>query len=63
MVSPDGKFFFFTSYKTETELYSNQSRSAEELVKRFDSIQNGLGNVYWVYIIVLSLDYLMKNSK
>lgn len=47
MMSPDGKYFFWTSYKSSpydaVTPYDYQS-----YLQRIDGIDNGLGNIYWI---------------
>lgn len=52
MLSPDGKYFFWTSYKS-SPMHSQTPRKYEEYVERLKSIDNGLGNIYWIDATVL----------
>jgi Tol biopolymer transport system component len=47
IVSPDGSHFFFTSYK-KSEASPGTPRTLEQLIGTYDSVDNGLGNVYWL---------------
>lgn len=50
-VSPDGKYFFFTSKRAAHADASNgvpAASTVEELTARYDLIENGLSNVYWL---------------
>lgn len=47
-VSQDEKYFFFTSLR-ESYLFSNRKRKQlSEVIQLSNSIENGLGNIYWV---------------
>jgi len=52
MVSPDGKYFFWTSYKS-SPLESSAGYTYEEYLKRIDGPDNGMGNVYWIQADIL----------
>lgn len=57
-VSPDGKYFFFTSKRIADPAPSGGAPAAltiEALTARHDAIENGLGNVYW-----LQSDFLQR---
>ena len=47
MMSPDGKYFFWTSYRTSS-FNAESPRNYEALEKRLKGTDNGLGNVYWI---------------
>ena len=47
-VSPDGKYFFFTSYRTIHKNYSEIPLTYEEKIRILNSPGNGLGDIYWV---------------
>ncbi len=47
-VSPDGKHFFFTSYRVSEQAKPNGRRELPQIVSDLDKIENGLGNVYWM---------------
>lgn len=47
-VSHDEKYFFFTSQR-ESYLFTNRKRKQyNEIIQLSNSIENGLGNIYWV---------------
>jgi len=52
MMSPDGKYFFWTSYRTSS-MSTTTPRTYEQFEKRLRSADNGLGNVYWIDAKVL----------
>lgn len=66
-ISPDGKYFFFTSDRTNFKRYSNKAFIYEELLKRNLTPGNGRGDVYWVdakVINSLKPDYIkLRNEK
>jgi len=47
-VSPDGKYFFFTSYRTIHKNYSKIPLTYEEKISILNSPGNGQGDIYWV---------------
>jgi hypothetical protein len=47
-VSPDGKYFFFTSYRSIHKPYSEKPLTYEEKIRILNSPGNGLGDIYWV---------------
>ena len=47
MISPDGKYFFWTSYKSSA-FESDQPYDYDSYLGRIDGIDNGLGNIYWI---------------
>jgi len=52
MLSPDGKYFFWTSYKAEP-LTNPQGYTYESYTNRLEGTMNGLGNIYWIDAEVL----------
>ena len=52
MMSPDGKYFFWTSYRS-SPLYTQQLRDYKGFEARLKGVDNGLGNVYWIDAKVL----------
>jgi Tol biopolymer transport system component len=48
MVSPDGKYFFFTSYRLSPEAKPVGRRNLETILQDFEKVENGMGNVYWM---------------
>jgi len=47
-VSPDGKYLFFTSYRTPHSEYSETALKYEEKIRILNSPGNGSGDIYWV---------------
>ena len=47
-VSPDGRYFFFTSNRTSFELYSDIPLTYERKLKILNSPGNGSADIYWV---------------
>jgi hypothetical protein len=47
-VSPDGKYFFFTSYRSIHKPYSDVPLTYEEKIRILNSYGNGQGDIYWV---------------
>ncbi len=47
MLSADGQYFFFTSYKSPKATVPTR-RTLEQIVDDFSKIENGLGNVYFM---------------
>lgn len=47
-VSPDGRYFFFTSNRSIHKNYSDSPLSFKEKIKILNSPGNGLGDIYWV---------------
>ena len=52
MLSPDGKYFFWTSYKTKP-MENPKGYSYQSYIDRLSKTDNGLGNVYWINAKVL----------
>jgi Tol biopolymer transport system component len=52
MISPDGNYFFWTSYRS-SPLHSKEPRTYEAYLQRLNNYDNGLGNVYWIKAEVL----------
>lgn len=52
MISPDGKFLFFTSEKDNFKPFSDSKMSLIDIENHYDSLLlkpiNGLGNIYWI---------------
>ncbi len=55
IVSPDGKYFFFTSERSFTATPLTTRLNYEQLMKQIRSVHNGLGDIYQVDIGVLKL--------
>lgn len=54
-VSPDGKYFFFTSKRVaDAGARPPAAATFEGLTATYDAIENGLGNVYWLKSDVLN---------
>lgn len=47
-VSPDGKYFFFTSQKSKIASYAEIRRDFATLIRDLNAPQNGLGDIYWL---------------
>lgn len=52
MLSPDGQYFFWTSYRS-SPLYSKTPRDYAAYIERLGSTDNGMGNIYWIKAEVL----------
>ncbi|MEM9545652.1 MAG: hypothetical protein AAGA77_06750 [Bacteroidota bacterium] len=52
MMSPDGKYFFWTSYRS-SPMANPEGYDYESYIKRLENPDNGLGNVYWIKAEVL----------
>ncbi len=52
MMSPDGKYFFWTSYRS-TSLANPEGYDYKSFIERLENTDNGLGNVYWIKAEVL----------
>jgi Tol biopolymer transport system component len=49
VMSPDGRYFFFTSKRTsDSSAGARAAPTAEQWTARYDAIENGLSNVYWL---------------
>ena len=52
MISPDGRYLFFTSEKDNFKPYSDKKIGETEIINHYDSLllkpQNGLGDIYWI---------------
>lgn len=55
IVSPDGKYFYFSSYRGFADSLPLAPQSARALSEQLHGIRNGLGNVYRVDIAALRL--------
>ncbi len=47
-ITPDGKYFFFTSYRSLHKSYSEEPLTYEDKIRILNSPGNGLGDIYWV---------------
>jgi Tol biopolymer transport system component len=54
-ISPDGKYFFFSSTRNITSPESLKTESVHELLSRVRNVGNGLGDIYQVDISALPL--------
>jgi len=52
MLSPDGQYFFWTSYRS-SPFNSKNPRDYAAYLDRLEGTDNGLGNVYWIKAEVL----------
>jgi hypothetical protein len=52
-LSPDGKYFFFSSYKRPEQTSVPEMRSLDEILRLYRQPYNGAGDVYWVDAAVL----------
>jgi len=52
MMSPDGKYFFWTSYRYDP-INNPDGYTYESYLKKLESTKNGLGNIYWIKADVL----------
>ena len=48
IVSPDGNYFFLTSYRAPTFVRKQNAWNYDQFSSRLNGIENGMGNVYWV---------------
>ena len=47
-VTPDGKYMFYSSYRSTHKPYSETPITYNEKIKILNSPGNGLGDIYWV---------------
>jgi hypothetical protein len=52
-VSPDGKYFFFSSYKRPEDASVPTMRSLDDILRMYRQPYNGAGDVYWVDAAVI----------
>ncbi len=52
MISPDGKYFFWTSYQMKA-YHTEKARDYTAFIDRLKEIDNGLGNIYWIKAEIL----------
>ncbi len=55
MMSPDGNYFFWTSYRS-SPFAGSQESNYSDYVQRLDSPDNGLGNIFWIKSEILYQD-------
>lgn len=48
MVSPDGRYFFFSSYRMPADTTPPARRELAAIIDGYDLIENGFVNVYWM---------------
>jgi Tol biopolymer transport system component len=48
LVSPDGKYLFFTSQQIDPAIVNHEAKDIEDIYRLSDGIKNGFGNIYWV---------------
>ncbi len=49
IISPDGKYLFFNSYKKDQQKpFYDKALSYDEVMEKLDDIMNGFPNIYWV---------------
>ncbi len=47
-VSPDGKFFFFTSGRVADEMYQMPIKNYEDVLRLYNANENGNSDIYWI---------------
>jgi hypothetical protein len=52
-LSPDGKYFFFSSYKRPEDISVPAMRSPDDILQIYRQPYNGAGDVYWVDAVVI----------
>jgi hypothetical protein len=52
-LSPDGKYFFFSSYKRPEDASVPTMRSLDDILRIYREPFNGVGDVYWVDAVVI----------
>ncbi len=52
-LSPDGKYFFFSSYKRPEQTSVPEMRSLDDILRVYRQPYNGAGDVYWVDAAVI----------
>ena len=48
MVTPDGKYFFFTSPRSKFKPYSESRLTVEDINKMWSMPENGQGDIFWM---------------
>jgi Tol biopolymer transport system component len=56
MISPNGKYFFWTSTRGFADQPLTKRQDYRELMRRLSSPQNGLGDIYFVDLAVLNIE-------
>jgi Tol biopolymer transport system component len=64
-LSPDGKYFFFSSYKRPEQTSVPAMRSLDDILRFYRQPYNGAGDVYWVEAAVIEAlkDNALRQSK
>ena len=47
-ITPDGKYFFFTSNRSDGESYSETVLTYDKIIEELNSTINGSQNIYWI---------------
>jgi Tol biopolymer transport system component len=55
-ISPDGKYFFWTSGRSFADKPLEKPNTSQELMKRLQSPGNGLGDIYYIDLSVLNIE-------
>lgn len=55
-ISPDGKYFFWTSARSFADKPLEKRNNGQELMKRLQSPGNGLGDIYYIDLSVLNIE-------
>lgn len=54
-ISPDGKYFFWTSTRTSTDAAFDKPLNYQELMNKIENAGNGLGDIYYIDLSVLNI--------
>jgi len=54
-ISPDGKYFFWTSTRTSTDAAFEKQLNYQELLNKIENSGNGLGDIYYIDLSVLNI--------
>lgn len=54
-ISPDGKYFFWTSTRTSTDAAFEKQLNYHELMAKLENAGNGLGDIYYIDLSVLNI--------
>ena len=55
-ISPDGKYFFWTSVRSFADKPLEKRNNSQELMKRLQSPGNGLGDIYYIDLSALNIE-------
>lgn len=55
VISPDGKYFFWTSTRTSTDAAFERQLNYHELMAKLENAGNGLGDIYYIDLSVLNI--------